>query len=123
MATQRDGGRMSKFKRFKNPIYCPSSHHNGVPGIQNVIMAWVDSIEIAALEQANEKIKELEAKLTNYMLGFTIQTERCELLEAKLDKCEEQRNKYHSIAEMEGMTDFTIEELNTQLEKFRGENV
>lgn len=32
----------------------------------------------------SEKIKELEAKLTNYMLGFATQTERCELLEAKL---------------------------------------
>lgn len=55
---------MSEFKRFKNPIYCPSSHHNGVRGIQNVIIAWVDSIEIAALEQANEKIRELEKQLT-----------------------------------------------------------
>lgn len=36
------------------------------------------------LEKASNEIKELEAKLTNYMLGFATQTERCELLEAKL---------------------------------------
>lgn len=75
---------MSEFKRFKNPIYCPSSHHNGVRGIQNVIIAWVDSIEIAALEQANEEIELLKADNTLKDLKITIQYDKIKKLEAKL---------------------------------------
>lgn len=43
-------------------------------------------------------------------------------IEARLALAIEQRNKYHAVAEMEGMTDFTIDELDMQLENLRGEN-
>jgi len=42
-------------------------------------------------------------------------------LEAKLELAIGQRNRYHSVAEMEGMANFTVEELDMQLEKLRGE--
>ena len=80
---------MSKFREFwvySNEVYAPTyacdfNQRGFVPSLNR---ESIHVIEYAALEQANAKIKELETKLTNYMLGFATQTERCELLEAKL---------------------------------------
>ena len=89
------------------------------------INGHIDMVEITALEQSEAKNKELETKLTNYMLGFATQTERCELLEAKLSIAVEALEIYENLDNYErhGLVnndqDFYAKKA---LEKLRGEN-
>jgi len=81
----------------------------------------IDMVEIAALEQSEAKNKELENKLTNYMLGFATQTERCELLEAKLAIAVETLELLQKYKAYNG-DDWVSLECKKALEKLRGPN-
>ena len=74
------------------------------------------------LEKASNEIKELENKLTNYMLGFATQTEHCELLEAKLSIAVETLELLEKYKAYNG-DDWVSVESKKALEKLRGESV
>ena len=117
---------MSKFKEFLLTVHFdgmfPRLFFNKFVHIDTFELKeeQLHVIEYAALEQANAKIKELEAKLTNYMLGFATQTERCELLEAKLSIAVEALELLEKYKAYNG-DDWVSVESKKALEKLRGE--